>query len=120
MEEVVMCGVVLGFILGDVVGGYLAAVKSGTVSSSRMREGLFKKAGSVLLMLTSLAVEHVGIYVGIDSGVCEAVAWMTCGLLAVMELTSIVENICKLNPDLPIAKVFAIFGLEGHDGEVQD
>lgn len=115
-----MCCVVLGFVLGDVVVGYLAAVKSGTVSSSRMREGLFKKAGSILLMLTAVAVEHVGIYVGIDSAVCDGVAWITCGLLAVMELTSIVENICKLNPDLPIAKVFAIFGLEAQDGEVQD
>lgn len=112
MQEVIMCSAVLGLMLADIAIGYGAAWKAGALSSSRMREGLFKKAGSIALMLLAVAVEHIGAYVGIDAGVCDAVAIGVCAMLAVMELTSCVENCCKLNPDLPVAKVFALFGLE--------
>lgn len=116
--ELIMCGCVLGLMLADIAIGYGAAWKGGTLSSSKMREGLFKKAGSIALMLLAVAVEHVGVYVGIDASICTAVGVGVCTMLALMELTSCVENCCKLNPDLPVAKVFALFGIEGED--VQD
>ena len=118
MEEVYMCGCVLGLVGGDVVMGYLAAVKDRCVSSSKMREGLFKKAGSVALMLCAVLVGHFGAHIGIDSAVCSAITAGMCAMLGIMELTSIVENICKLNPDLPVAKVFNMFGLERSDDKV--
>ena len=119
MQELVMCATVLGLMLADIVTGYVGACKQGSLSSSKMREGLFKKAGSLSLMLLGVAIEHVGVYVGVDATICAAIAVGICGMLAVMELTSCVENCCRLNPDLPVAKVFALFGLEGDD-ELQD
>lgn len=112
-----MCGVVLTLMVADVAIGYCSAWKAGELSSSKMREGLFKKAGSLFLMLLAVAVGHAGQYVGIEAEVCGAVSIGVCAMLALMELTSCVENCCKLNPDLPIARVFALFGLDGDDDE---
>ena len=109
--EIIMCGCVLGLVLADIILGYGAAWKNSELSSSIMREGLFKKAGSVALMLIAVAIGHAGVHVGIDSIVCDTVSAGVCLMLAIMELTSCVENCCKLNPDLPVAKVFALFGL---------
>lgn len=117
MQDAYMCGAVLIFILLDIVSGYGAALKNSNVSSSKMREGIFKKCGSVLVMLCAVAVEHMGSYVGIADSITDAVVYGVCALLVVMELTSVLENACKLNPDLPVARFFDLFGLTHEDTE---
>lgn len=115
MEELIMSSVLIGLMAADVATGYLAALKNNVVSSSIMREGLFKKSGTMCVLLLALAIEHVGVLVGIDSTVCLAVAGLVSAMIALMEVTSILENACVLNPDLPIAKLFAVFGVEKDD-----
>lgn len=111
MQDVYICGAALAFILLDVVSGFIAALKNNEVSSSIMREGLFKKAGSLMLLVAAVAVEHIGVYAGIDESITTAIMLSVGGLIVVMELTSVLENICKINPDIPIAKAFDLFGL---------
>ena len=110
MVDVYVALVVLALMAFDVVSGYLASVKEQNVSSSIMRTGLMKKCGSVLVLLLAFVVEHAGIYVGIDASVGDAVVMGVAALLGVMEITSVLENACKLNPDLPIASLFSMFG----------
>lgn len=119
MQDAYICGAVLVFILLDVLSGFIAALKNNEVSSSVMREGLFKKCGSIMLVIAAVAVEHIGAYVGIDETVTAAIVLSVGGLIVIMELTSVCENICKLNPDIPIAKVFDLFGINtSHDDEI--
>lgn len=115
MEELWACLFVIGLMTMDVITGYAQAVKNGSVSSSVMREGLFKKAGSIAVIILAVAVGHVGAYVGIDGRVCSAVAGFVIGMVAVMEITSVIENACSLNPDLPVAKLFSAFGVDKDD-----
>lgn len=120
MQDAYICGAVLAFILLDVVSGFVAALKNNEVSSSVMREGLFKKCGSIMLVIAAVAVEHIGAYVGMDESITMAIVLSVGALIVVMELTSVLENICKLNPDIPIAKVFDLFGIStSHDDEIQ-
>ena len=111
MKELYACLFAVGLMGVDVLTGYAQAVKNACVSSSVMREGLFKKAGSIAVIILALAVGHAGALVGIDSTVCASVIGLVLAMVAVMELTSIIENICKLNPDLPVAKLFDLFGI---------
>ncbi len=120
MQDAYICGAVLAFILLDVISGFVAALKNNEVSSSVMREGLFKKCGSIMLVIAAVAVEHIGTYVGMDDSITVAIVLSVGALIVIMELTSVLENICKLNPDIPIAKVFDLFGIStSHDDEIQ-
>lgn len=114
MDDIYIFGAVLCFIALDIISGYAAALKAGTVSSSVMREGLFKKAGSIMLIVGAVIIEHMGTYIGIAESITSAVVYGVGTMLVAMELTSFGENICKINPDIPIAKVFALFGIDEH------
>ena len=114
MDDIYIFGAVLCFIALDIISGYAAALKAGTVSSSVMREGLFKKAGSIMLIVGAVIIEHMGVYIGIAESITSAVVYGVGAMLVAMELTSFGENVCKINPDIPIAKVFALFGIDEH------
>lgn len=115
MEELYACLLIIGLMGLDVITGYAQAVKNACVSSCVMREGLFKKAGSITVVVLALAVGHIGGYAGIDPTVCTSVPTFIIGMVALMELTSIVENACALNPDLPVSKLFTAFGVDSND-----
>lgn len=111
MVDVYVSLVVLALMAFDIASGYLAALKDQSVSSSVMRTGIFKKCGSIMVVLMAFVVEHGGCYVGIDGAITSALVIGIAGVLSVMEITSVLENCCKLNPDLPIASLFAAFGV---------
>ena len=78
----------------DVVTGYIAAWKNKEVSSQRMRDGLSKKFGEIVLCILGWLA-----YLGF--GLKIAATFLTT-YVVVMEITSIVENVGKL--DVPIPK----------------
>lgn len=92
----------------DIVLGLAGAVKDKNVQSSRMREGLWHKAGSigliVLAYILEVAVDHV------DLGLVFPGVLAVCGYIIVMEVGSCLENLVILNPELkynPVMQVFA-------------
>lgn len=102
-QNITMITVALALAVFDVVTGYVAAIKNGDLNSSVMRSGLWSKLGEVFAIDVAFAIEfavsfygdafiHVALDIPVTTGVC---AYIT-----VYELTSIVENIGKLNPDL--------------------
>lgn len=114
----VMCTVILVLILFDIIAGVVAAAKNRTLDSSVMRDGLFNKVGEILLMLLgvfcNLILETPPFsQLGIPSEVAYAVAIYISG----MEVLSILENICKINPELPMAKILAIFNFDVDEDE---
>lgn len=102
-QNVVMIMVSLGLAVFDVVTGYVSAIKCNTLNSSVMREGLWSKLGEVFAICLCPAIEfvislygesfvHTSLSIPITTGVC---AYVT-----LYEITSIIENIGKLNTDL--------------------
>lgn len=100
-------------ILMDVLCGVVGAAKNRVLDSSIMREGMFNKAGELLLMLLAVLVEFaLGLEPFSTMGVPPEVANAVFVYIAGMELLSIIENICKINPEIPLSKILYIFNLD--------
>lgn len=105
--------IVCAFVLLDVVSGLAAAIKNKELSSSVMHEGLYNKLGEVLLLVVAMFVATIlEVYPFTELGIPPEVMYLVALYITLMELISILENICKLNPSLPIAKILAIFDIE--------
>lgn len=92
----------------DILLGLAGAVKDHDVQSSKMREGLWHKCGSigliVLAYVIEIAVDHV------DLGIVFPGVIVVCAYIILMEVGSCLENLVVLNPELknnPIMRVFA-------------
>ena len=105
--------IVCAFVLLDVVSGLAAAIKNKELSSSVMHEGLYNKLGEVLLLVVAMFVGSIlDIPPFTQLGIPPEVMYLVALYITLMELVSILENICKLNPGIPIAKILAIFDIE--------
>ena len=105
--------IVCAFVLLDVVSGLAATIKNKELSSSVMHEGLYNKLGEVLLLVVAMFVASIlEVYPFTELGIPPEVIYLVAVYITLMELVSILENICKLNPGLPIAKILAIFDIE--------
>lgn len=106
-------GVILVLMVLDIITGFLNAVSQGSVSSGVMRTGLYKKFGSIVICSLAVGIEFGGLYIGVPTEICASVVALMFGTIGLMELVSVIENACALNPDLPMSKILAAFGVEG-------
>lgn len=90
--------VVLAFIAFDVLTGIVKGIYAGDINSTKMREGGFHKLAEVLALSGSALLEYGQLWLsfGIDIPIAKTVATYIC----IMELISIIENICVINPGL--------------------
>lgn len=88
----------LGFIAFDVVTGLIKVGYNGNYSSAIMRQGGFHKSMEVMAMAVAYFVEYAIAYVNIGVNV-PAVPAVTV-YICIMELISILENICAVNPQM--------------------
>lgn len=94
-------------IVLDVVTGVAGAVKTGTVKSGKMREGLWHKAGFLGVVAMAYLFEY-GASVA-DLGISIPATSAVCIWVIVTEAVSILENLCILNPQIaksPLGKIF--------------
>lgn len=85
----------------DVVSGYIAAIRTGTVNSTVMRDGMWKKIGEMLAIVVVKAIEICISVFGADfvgMEITMPLLPLFCGYLALYEITSNIENIGKMNP----------------------
>lgn len=95
------------FILLDLITGLIKAFKEKAYTSSLMREGLYHKIGSVLIVGFGCLVDYAQTY--IDIGVTIPVAISVCSYVVLMEIGSIIENVCIINPQILPDKIKAYF-----------
>lgn len=95
------------FVLLDMVTGLIKAFKEKKYTSSIMREGLFHKAGSVLIVCFGVLVDYAQSY--LELGVTVPVAMAMCTYIILMEIGSIIENVCIINPQILPEKIKAYF-----------
>lgn len=86
----------LCFILLDIVTGLIKAFKTKTFTSSAMKQGLWSKCGSMLLILLGVIGEYGMKY--IDLGISIPLLATFCSYISLMEIGSIIENIGQIDP----------------------
>lgn len=106
--ELCALGITAILIAMDYISGIAAAASRGDLQSSKMREGLWHKLGEIGAILLAYLATEEGHYIGlpyqIDLLIPAVIIW-----LSVMEITSILENITILNPDLASDGFLRIF-----------
>lgn len=95
------------FIVTDYVTGVAKAIMQDNLSSKKMREGLGHKFAYFILVLVAWFIDEINLHV--DLGLPVSVFVCTVGGISLIELTSILENITAINPELADAPFMSIF-----------
>lgn len=109
-------GLACVMMLMDFVTGFIGAVVRGTVSSSKMREGLGHKALLLCVIAMSVILEAGAQHVA-GLGLGGVTVTVVCAYIIVMEVASCMENVCAAYPELrdtPLMRVFK------HDEDGED
>lgn len=98
---------VLFFVSTDYLTGVIKAITHGNLNSKRMREGLGHKFTYLILATTAWFIDtvntHIPLGFPISLYVCTSVG------ITLIEITSILENITDINPELKNAPFMAIY-----------
>lgn len=78
-----------------------------------MREGLFHKVSLILCIALGYLLDLSQGF--LDLGVTVPVAGAICTYIVLMEISSILENLCEMNPNLMPDKLTEIFGGGHHE-----
>ena len=106
----IVCGIL---IIMDIVCGTVAALRNKELCSSVLLDGMYNKIGEAMFLLIGIiANEILGIPPFDGLGISPDIAYLVAAYIAWMELVSILENICKINPELPFAKILMIFNVD--------
>ena len=109
---VTMAAICSILILMDIVCGIVGAARNKELCSAIMRDGLYNKLGELMLLLLAIFINEVLLIAPFDKiGIPPEIAYAVAIYIAVMEIISIIENICKINPSLPFAKILLMFNL---------
>lgn len=98
---------VIFFISIDYVTGVAKAIMRNNLSSRKMREGLGHKFAYLMLVLVAWFIDEMNRH--IDLGLPMSVFVCTVGGVCLIELTSILENVTEINPELKNAPFMQIF-----------
>lgn len=101
--------IVFCFMCIDVVTGFTQACMNKTLDSTVMRTGLFHKLGFVLSIVLAYLCEYSINY--IDLGFTMPLAIPVCAFICATELVSILENLCKITPELCGSSFSKIFNI---------
>jgi toxin secretion/phage lysis holin len=93
----VLC-IALIMIVFDFVSGLAGAIKNNEVMSSKLREGLWHKAGYVGIIAFGYILDYAQVVA--DLGYSFPTVDAVCVYIIITEAVSVFENICKLNPEL--------------------
>lgn len=97
----------LFFVATDYLTGIVKAIMQNNLSSRKMREGLGHKFAYLVLIAVAYAIDTVSAHVSL--GLPANIFVITVGGICLIELTSILENICEINPELKNKPFMQIF-----------
>ena len=117
IHELIVIGIVFLLVLIDYITGVIDAIMHGKLSSEKMREGLGHKFAYLAIICVALIVEYGSDYISL--GIELPVFIPVCVGICLIEITSIVENCAKINPDLKGSNILNIFNIErkGNNGK---
>lgn len=95
------------FIIMDYVTGVANAIMHNQMSSEKMRNGLWHKFAYIVVICTAILIEWGTQW--LDLGFDLPLVAPVLVSIALIEITSILENCVKINPELKTYKVLSIF-----------
>lgn len=99
--------VALIFNAFDLASGIAVAVKEKDLQSSKLRDGIFKKAGFLMCYALAILIDRQGSYIGLKLEV--KILPIVVSYVVLTEIVSIIENISRLNPELLPDKLLEMF-----------
>ena len=110
---------VVVFVFIDYITGVVNAAMHSRLNSSKMREGLGHKFAYCVLIFVAYIIDAVQLNSSLNLPF-EMFPIISIGIIAI-ELTSIIENVCEINPELRKAKFMDIFEKNNtNDDEKED
>lgn len=113
METLYPVIIALVFNAMDIISGLISAIKNKDVSSSKLRDGLFKKVGFIMCYFMGWLVDTQGMKIGFHFSV--EILPIIILYVCTTELVSIIENICKVNTDILPDKLLELFNLSNRE-----
>ena len=110
IHELIIIGIVFLLVLIDYITGVVNAVMHGELSSEKMRQGLGHKFAYLAVICVALIVEYGSDYINLGLGL--PVFIPVCVAICLIEITSIMENCVKINPELSGSNILNIFNIE--------
>lgn len=93
-------------ILLDIATGFTQALYNKSVSSEKMRSGVYHKLSYLFAVAIAYYIEHAMSY--LDLGYTMPLVIPACTYIVVTELVSIIENLKQLNPELKDSGIFKL------------
>lgn len=98
---------VLVFVALDYITGVVKTILAGNLSSAKMREGLGHKFAYLCAFFVAWFIDFEMQY--IDLGfIISLTPLITVGIVLI-ELSSVLENLCEINPEIKKFRLFSIF-----------
>lgn len=109
-HELIVISIVFLLVLIDYMTGVVNAIMHGELSSEKMRRGLGHKFAYLAIICVALIIEYGSDY--IDLGIELPIFIPVCVGICLIEITSIMENCVKINPELSGSNILNIFNIE--------
>lgn len=117
-HELVIIGIVFLLAGIDYVTGVVNAIMQGELSSERMRQGLGHKFTYLVVIFVALIVEYGSDYINL--GIELPVFIPVCAGICLIEITSIMENCTKINPELSSSNILNIFKVDKKESDSKE
>lgn len=101
-------GLAFGFMLMDILTGFIGSIITHTFSSSKMREGLGHKALLLCIIAMAVMLEIGGEHIE-GLGFTAVTVPVVCIYIIVMEVGSVLENVCDAYPEMRDTTLFMLF-----------
>ena len=120
IHELIIIGIVFLLVLIDYITGVVNAIMHDELSSEKMREGLGHKFTYLAVVCVALIVEYGSDYINL--GIELPVFIPVCTGICLIEITSIMENCVKINPELSSSNILNIFNInkKENNGKKED
>lgn len=115
IHELIIIGIMFLLVLIDYATGVVNAIMHNELSSEKMRKGLEHKFAYLAIICVALIVEYGSDYINL--GIKLPVFAPVCAGICLIEITSIVENCAKINPDLKDSNILNIFNIERKEND---
>lgn len=106
--KMVVIALIFNFL--DFATGLIQGFKSKSISSTKLRDGLFKKIGFILCYVLAFIIDNYCYLIGFNLGFDTLPVIISYAVLT--EIVSIIENICEINPDLSVKKLLDLFNIK--------
>lgn len=109
-RELIVIGIVFLLTFIDYATGVVNAIMHSELSSEKMRRGLGHKFTYLAIICVTLIVEYGSDYINL--GIKLPIFIPVCTGICLIEITSIMENCAKINPELSKSNILNILKVD--------